>query len=204
VKHTSSGLAGVSRETHDRLRSYVALLLEWNRTINLISRKDEPEVWTRHIEDSLALLPLLPPDFSHAIDLGSGGGLPGLVLCIASGRPFTLIESDQRKAAFLREAARATQAPATVLALRIEAARPPPAPLITARALAPLPALLDLATPLLTPGGVCVFPKGRNVQDELTQAARQWHMRIQQTVSPTDPSATILRLSEIRRVGPQP
>ena len=204
MKQTVPGLAGVSRETHDRLQAYVTLLLQWNRTINLISRKDEPEVWNRHIEDSLALLPLLPPDFSHAIDLGSGGGLPGLVLCIATGRPFTLIESDQRKSAFLREATRTTQAPATVLAFRIEAAKPPTAPLITARALAPLPALLDLAIPLLAPGGVCVFPKGRNVQDELTQAARQWHMRIQQTVSPTDPTATILRLSEIRRVGPQP
>ena len=204
MKHGLALPEDVSRETVDRLEAYVALLLQWNQTINLISRKDEPEIWTRHIRDSLALLPLLPPEFPHAIDLGSGGGLPGLVLCIVTGRPFTLIESDQRKAAFLREAARRTKAPARILAVRIEAAKAPPAPLITARALAPLPALLDLSARLLAPGGICVFPKGRTVQDELTQAARQWHMRIQQTVSPTDPTATILRLSEIRRVGPQP
>ena len=89
------------------LERYVELLLQWNRTINLISRKDEAVVWNRHIADSLALMPLLPPDFTHAVDLGSGGGLPGIVLAICTGKPFHLVESDQRKCAFLREAARA-------------------------------------------------------------------------------------------------
>nr|WP_283949520.1 16S rRNA (guanine(527)-N(7))-methyltransferase RsmG [Limobrevibacterium gyesilva] len=177
------------------------MLLRWNRTINLISRKDEGVVWDRHIADALALLPLLPPDFSHAIDLGSGGGLPGLVLAIASGRPFHLVESDQRKAAFLREAVRAADAPATVHASRIEMVRLPPAPVVTARALAPLATLLDLAAPLLAPGGFCLFPKGRSASDELTQAAAQWHMHVDRMASPTDPAASILRISEISRVG---
>ena len=194
----------VSRETCDRLRAYADLLLRWNRTINLISRADERQLWSRHIDDALDLLPLLPSEFSHAIDLGSGGGLPGLVLAIATGRPFHLVESDQRKSVFLREAARVTSAPVTVHAQRIEALRLPPAPLITARALAPLAKLLEWAAPLLAPGGTCVFPKGRNADDELTAAASQWHMRVQKTQSRTDPTACVLSISEIARVGPAP
>jgi 16S rRNA (guanine527-N7)-methyltransferase len=188
----------------ERLRNYIDLLLRWNRTINLIARGDEPNVWDRHIADCLALLPLLPPDFARAIDLGSGAGLPGLVLAIATVRPFDLVEADRRKAAFLREAARATGAPATIHAARIETISLPPAPLITARAVAPLPTLLQWATRFLAPGGVCVFPKGRTAATELTAAAAQWHMHVDRFPSPTDPQATILRISEINRVGHEP
>jgi 16S rRNA (guanine527-N7)-methyltransferase len=194
----------VSRETSERLKIYADLLLRWNHTINLVSKADEGHLKTRHIDDSLALLPLLPPGISHAIDLGSGGGLPGLVLAIASGHRFHLIEADQRKAAFLREAIRATEAPATVHAQRIEATLLPPAKVITARAVAPLVRLLGWAAPLLAPGGVCIFPKGRTSQDELTAAAAQWHMRVHTTPSRTDPTASILSISEISRVGTAP
>lgn len=193
-------LPAVSRETATRLDQFVALVLAWNRTINLIGRQDEAQIRARHLDDSLALLPHLPDGFARAIDLGSGGGFPGLVLAIATGRPFDLVESDQRKAAFLREAARLTQAPATVHAARIESLRLAPAPLITARALAPLSALLGWAAPLLAPGGVCVFPKGRSAEQELTQAREQWHMRVEQWSNPLAPDARILRLSEISRV----
>ena len=177
------------------------MLLLWNRKINLISRGDEAAIWERHIADSLALVPLLPPEFSHAIDIGSGGGFPGLILSIATGRPFHLVEVDQRKAAFLREAARATEAPAIVHATRIEAVRIPPAALITARAAAPLPILLRWSTRLLAPGGVCIFPKGRSAEVELTAASNEWNMRVERFNSPTDSSATILRISEITRVA---
>lgn len=190
----------VSRETAERLDQFVALVLAWNRTINLIGKQDAAQIRARHLDDSLALLPHLPEGFARAIDLGSGGGFPGLVLAIATGRPFDLVESDQRKAAFLREAARVTNAPATVHAARIEAVRLAPAPLVTARALAPLATLLDWATPLLAPGGVCVFPKGRTAEQELTQAREQWHMRVEQWSNPLAPDARILRLSEISRV----
>lgn len=152
------------------------------------------------MRDSLNLLPHLPTHFTHATDLGSGGGFPGLVLAIATGRPFALVEADQRKAAFLREAARVTDAPVTIHAVRAETVKLPPAPLITARALAPLPVLLTWAAPLLLPSGSCVFPKGRTAEEELTAAQTQWHMRIEQWPSPLDPSARILRLSEISRV----
>ena len=192
----------VSRETAERLAAFVELLFRWNERINLISRADLASVWSRHIEDALQLVPLLPRA-DRAIDLGSGGGFPGLVLSIATGMHFDLVEADQRKAAFLREAIRGSRANATVHAVRAEAARIAPAPLITARAMASLPTLLALAAPLLRPDGVCVFPKGRMRANELTEAGREWHMRIERFPSRTEPAATILRISEIRRVGPE-
>ncbi len=181
----------------DRLGNYVELLLHWQRTINLISSRDVEAVWTRHIADSLQLAALIPAGTDRAIDLGSGAGFPGLALAIATGIPFDLIEADHRKAAFLREAGRLTSAPVTVHTTRIEAATLPPACLITARAVAPLDTLLRWATPLLVAGGTCLFPKGRGVEDELTAAAAQWHMRILSMPSRTDPLATILCISEI-------
>ena len=197
MKHAPAEVEGVSRETRERLTAYVDLLLRWQRTINLISPRDIEQVWTRHIADSLQLAPLILPRTDRAIDLGSGAGLPGLVLAITTGLPFDLIEADHRKAAFLREAARLTGAAATVHATRIESAAVAPAKLVTARALAPLATLLGWASPLLAPGGICLFPKGRGAEDELTGAAAQWQMQIQRTPSRTDPSATILRISEI-------
>jgi 16S rRNA (guanine527-N7)-methyltransferase len=193
-------LEAVSRETTERLTVYVDLLLRWNRTINLISRRDETFVWERHVADAVGLAPYLPDGADTAIDLGSGAGLPGLVLAIVTGRHFHLVEADQRKSAFLREAIRATAATASVHAVRIEALHLAPVPVVTARALAPLDVLLGWAVPFLAPGGVCVFPKGRGVEAELTRAASQWHMRVERAPSATDPTATILRLSEIRRV----
>ena len=157
-------------DTEDRLRAYADLLATWTRRINLVAPADIPHIRSRHIEDSLRLVPLIPPSATHAIDLGSGAGLPGLVLAIATGLPFHLVESDRRKAAFLREAARITQAPATIHNTRIEALDLPPAPLLTARALAPLPALLALATPHLAPGGTMLFPKGARAAEEIAAA----------------------------------
>jgi 16S rRNA (guanine527-N7)-methyltransferase len=191
---------GVSRETYSALNAFAALLLRWNRTVNLISRRDEPDLWPRHISDSLQLVPLIPPGTQRGIDLGSGAGFPGLVLSIATRIPFDLIEADLRKAAFLRESARTTGAPATVHPVRAEAATVPPAPLVTARALAPLPDLLSLAAPFLASGGTCLFLKGANASSELTAAAAEWHMRVERVPSQTAPDACILRISDIARV----
>jgi 16S rRNA (guanine527-N7)-methyltransferase len=204
VKHQPSEIDAVSRETRQRLTAYVELLLHWQRTINLISQRDAAQVWARHIADSLQLAPLIPPGTDRGIDLGSGAGLPGIVLAIATGIHFDLVEADHRKAAFLREAVRLTAAPAIVHAMRIEATAIPPARLITARALAPLDTLLRLASRLLAPGGVCLFPKGHGVDDELTATAARWHMHVHRTPSRTDPSATILRISEIGSVQSKP
>ena len=199
-----SNLDSVSRETRARLEAFAALLLRWNGTVNLIARQDEPELWPRHIADSFQLAPLIPPGTSHGIDLGTGGGFPGLVLAIATNIPFDLIESDHRKAAFLREAGRTIQAPIRVHAVRAEAARVEPAPLITSRALASLPRLLDLAQPLLAPNGICLFLKGAAVESELTAAATEWHMRVKRVPSHTAQDACILRISDIARVHDNP
>jgi 16S rRNA (guanine527-N7)-methyltransferase len=183
-----------------RLERFTALLQRWNSRINLVAPRDLPNLWTRHIEDSLQLAPLIPTG-AAITDLGSGAGFPGLILAIATNSPVTLIESDTRKASFLREAARETGAQATVVNTRIEAATVPQAPIITARALAPLPQLLDWAVPHLQPDGFCLFLKGRKADDELTDAAAKWHMTIARTPSRTDPDGVILALSHIRRIG---
>ena len=183
-----------------RLRLLVALVERWSPKINLVSRYDLPLLWERHVEDSLALAPLIPPGTAAAIDLGSGAGFPGLVLAIATGISFTLIESDARKAAFLQEAARLTAAPAAVVNARIETAGTTPAPLVTARALAPLARLIGLALPHLAPGGVCLFPKGQDAEAELTAARRVWQMEVERFAG-TGPQASILKVSNIRHVG---
>ncbi len=184
-----------------RLDIFAAMLLRWNATVNLVAAGDLPDLRRRHVDDSAQLAPLLPPGARRGIDLGSGAGFPGLVLAIVTGLTFDLIESDHRKAAFLREAARATGAPVVVHARRVEAADIPPAAVVTARALARLPRLLELAAPKLAAGGVCLFMKGAGATAELTQAAREWHMRVEQFPSRTDSSASILRISEIARVA---
>ncbi len=193
-----------SPEVVARLKTFATLLATWNRRINLVSRGDLARLWERHIADSLQLVPLMPENLPGAVDLGSGAGFPGLVLAIATGVPFSLIEADHRKAAFLIEAARLTNAPVSVQTVRIEKIRLSPARLVTARALAPLPDLLALADPFLAPGGVALFPKGESAGNELTAAAAEWHMRIERFSSRTDPTASILRISEIRRVRASP
>jgi 16S rRNA (guanine(527)-N(7))-methyltransferase RsmG len=176
--------------------------MAWTGRINLIGPATEAEAWKRHVLDSWQLLPLLP-ERGPLADLGSGGGLPGLVLAIGRPAETHLVESDRRKAAFLIEASRALNLPhVRVHAGRIEAAALPPVHALTARALAPLPALLPHAWRLLGPGGVAVFPKGRAAAAELTAAAPDWFMRVERFASRTDPEAAILRLSEIRPARP--
>jgi 16S rRNA (guanine527-N7)-methyltransferase len=199
VKHREADFT-VSRETLGRLQLYIALLARWNNRINLVSRADEPSVMNRHVADSLQLIELIPPRTSRGIDLGSGGGFPGLVLAIATDTPFDLIESDNRKAAFLHEAIRITAAPAVVHSVRAEKAELAPAMLITARAFAPVARILEWSHHLLAPGGTLLLPKGVTADEELTEARRKWHMRVEKFASQTGPGATILRLSEVARV----
>jgi 16S rRNA (guanine(527)-N(7))-methyltransferase RsmG len=191
----------VSRETEQKLRAYQALLLTWNRRINLIGRQDEATFWQRHVLDCVQVAGLLPSTGDLA-DLGSGGGLPGLVIAIMRPAPIHLVESDKRKAAFLMEASRSLGlANVAVHSQRIEEAELPPLTGLTARALAALPVLLSYAARLLTPEGVAVFQKGRTAEAELTDAASHWLMRVERFPSRTDPEATLLRLSEIRPAG---
>lgn len=189
----------VSRETQERLEVFVALLEKWNPRINLVSSRDIASVWERHVVDSLQLAPLVAGQ-ERFIDMGSGGGFPGVIVAIATGVPGTLIESDQRKAAFLREAARVTQAPIKVLAERIEQVDLAPAPVVTARALASLSKLLDWTAPLLEKQGKAFFLKGQQADEELTEARRNWHMNVRIHRSITSHDGVILEVSNLERV----
>jgi 16S rRNA (guanine527-N7)-methyltransferase len=193
----------VSRETIAALETYAGLLRKWQKAINLVSGATLDDVWNRHFLDSAQLLPLLPAGDDHLTDLGSGAGFPGLVLALVSGRAVSLVESDQRKAAFLGEVARATGCAGRVQihAARVEALQPWTAPVITARALADLTQLLDWASPFLSTASVCIFPKGAKAEEELTAALRVWKMTVERVRSVTDPTGLILRLTHLERRG---
>jgi 16S rRNA (guanine527-N7)-methyltransferase len=193
----------VSRETMTALETYAGLLRKWQKAINLVSAATLDDLWRRHFLDSAQILPLLPTGLGQIVDLGSGAGFPGLVLALLSGRPTQLVESDQRKAAFLGEVARATGCAGRVQvhAARVEALKPWAASAITARALADLGQLLDWAAPFVTADTVCIFPKGAKAEDELTAALRHWKMTVERRRSVTDPTGLILRLSHLERQG---
>jgi 16S rRNA (guanine527-N7)-methyltransferase len=193
----------VSRESFGRLHIYVRLLLAWQKKVNLIGPSTEPEIWTRHIADSLQLLALLPDNTNAIADLGSGAGLPGLVLAISGNISGHLIESQGKKAAFLREAIRHTEAPAQVHQKRIEAIAPSALEVqaITARALAPVNKLLELSAPFIAGGAIGLFHKGQDVDAELTEAAKYWTIRARKIPSLVDPRGVILEVEEAVRVG---
>ena len=190
----------VSRETLEMLEAYAELLKAWNPKINLVSPKTLDELWTRHFLDSAQLLSFAQ-DAKHWVDLGSGGGFPGAVVAIMGGpeTQVTLIESDQRKAAFLRAVARETVG-FKVIASRIEEAPPQNADVVSARALAPLSQLLPYVARHLAPGGRAILPKGRKAQDEIREALEHWRFDCETYPSKTDPDAVILTLGEIKRV----
>ena len=188
--------SGVSRETRARLEAYLALLRKWNRRINLVSRASLEDVWRRHVLDSSQLMAYLPPPPAGRprvlLDLGSGAGLPGLVLAILGAGEVHLVEADGRKAAFLREAARLAEAEVEIHACRIEAVKPFPADVVTARALAPLPRLLALAAPFLAPQGRGLFLKGAQAEAELAAARKDWDFSMESHPSCTYGSGHIL------------
>jgi len=198
-------LTPVSRETEARLDRFVEFLLPWTQRTNLISRSTIPSIWTRHIADSLQLL-ALAPDAKCWIDLGSGAGFPGLVIACAmadiEGATVHLVESTGKKAAFLREAASHIQVPAVVHAVRIEdfvknsTVRPD---VVCARALAPLDELLKLAHPLLRSGAQGLFPKGQDVEVELTKASKYWNIDAELVPSQTSPQGRIVAVRRLRQ-----
>lgn len=187
------------------LQRYVDLVLRWNPRINLISRASVADIWARHILDSAQVYLKVPDAAQSWVDLGSGGGFPGIVVAILAaqrkpGMKVTLVESDQRKAVFLREAARELGLSCTVLAKRIEDLTELQADIVSARALASLTKLLDYSAPLLAPGGVCVFSKGANRDQEIAEALRSWTFKVTETPSLTDPSAAILYITDLHHV----
>lgn len=190
----------VSRETLERLKAYADLLVKWNAKINLVSPDSIPSLWHRHIADSAQLFRFLPQNTPNLLDVGSGAGFPGLVLAIMGVPNVHLVEVDQRKVAFMREAARVAGVQVTFHAARIESIPAFQVQVVTARALAALERLLDWTEPFRRPDTLCLFLKGQTVEAELTEAHKQWTMAVDRQQSLTDPTGTILSLREVRRV----
>lgn len=197
----------VSRETLDSLEIYVDLLLKWTRKINLISASTAEDIWLRHILDSAQFACAAPARFTSWADLGSGAGLPGLVVaaCIRETHPdasVTLIEKDTRKAMFLHEASREMSVPVQIIQHRIK----PEGrgdfgfgtfDVVSARALACLDELLGLAAPLISSKGTCLFAKGYRVDNEIDIARRRWNMLISRIPSVTNHGSVLLRIEEL-------
>lgn len=199
---TIAGL-GVSRESLERIEAFLDLLFEWQRKTNLVSPASLPVVWTRHVIDSLQLLAYLDGPHGAIADLGSGGGFPGVILAIASGRPVDLYESSQKKAAFLSEALRVSRATGGVRVGRLEDVAAPAKgqyAYVTARALAPLPELLSLAAPFISGGATGLFLKGKDLDLELTESAKSWRIKADKHRSLTDSEAVLLVVKEASRV----
>ena len=198
-------LTPVSRETEERLDRYVDLLLEWQAKTNLVAPSTLPNLWTRHIADSLQLLTIAPSARVWA-DLGSGGGFPGVVLACAlaemPGAVIHLVERNAKKAAFLREALRVTGAPGKVHLADIGDSVDRitgPVDCVTARALAPLHQLIGFAAPLVRQGAKALFLKGQDVEAELTEATRYWNIKPRLHSSRTGGQGWIVELDQIER-----
>jgi 16S rRNA (guanine527-N7)-methyltransferase len=192
----------VSRETFEKLELLERELRRWQAIKNLVGPATLTQIWDRHMIDSLQLLDLAPQARTW-LDLGSGAGFPGLVLAIAGaerGLKVHLVESNSRKCAFLRHIARVTGSAATVHEARLEAVIPEfvgKADVVSARALAALPQLLDWTAPVLKAGTIALFPKGRDVEIELTEARKKWTFEAEILPSLTDSEARILRITSI-------
>lgn len=198
-----NNLVHVSRETDSSLRRYHDLLVEWQGMMNLVSRNSLPHAWERHFEDSLQLLPLLPAGPAVLADLGSGAGFPGMVIAIA--RPdikVHMVESTGKKCRFLETVSRETDIPVFVHNERIESvAGTFKADIVTARALANLPALLDYAAPWVkaNPAVSLIFMKGAQADAEVSEARKHWAFDLKEIPSRTEENAKILVLTNVRR-----
>lgn len=196
----------VSRETFERLKILVARVEEWQKKTNLVAPSTLDDIWSRHIADSLQCIKL-KPDARHWVDIGSGGGFPGLVIaavmadCEAS--TVDLIESIQKKCAFLRQVSRQMQASAKVHCDRIEnintkIAQPE---IVTARALAALPLLLELASPWMLKGATALFHKGREFEAELADCDGLWSFDLINHESVISSDSVILEISNLKKTN---
>ena len=194
----------VSRETTERLNIYAALLEKWNPAINLVSPSTLSSLWTRHFQDSAQIFRLSQPSVATWCDMGTGGGFPGLIVAILAqeadpDRNTICIESDLRKATFLRTVVRETGANATIISKRIEAVAPLEADVVSARALASLTNLLGFADQHLKAGGIAIFLKGENYSAEVEEALEKWRFELDTYPSNTNPNAVVLKIGDLRR-----
>tara|TARA_B100000686_G_scaffold326353_1_gene384099 strand:+ start:68 stop:682 length:615 start_codon:yes stop_codon:yes gene_type:complete len=188
---------GVSRETSEQLEAYVATLLDWQTRMNLIGPGTVEEVWHRHILDCAQLARFIPPGTRRLVDLGSGAGLPGLVLAILGVPGVELVESDQKKAAFLNAAAGAAGVTPVIHTARIESVPVSYADVVTARALAPLERLVPMVSRFMGEGSVAILPKGSSVDDELKAVAHHWHLWYTRHTSMTDSRGCLLVIDRV-------
>lgn len=195
---------GVSRESYDRLLVLEKLLITWQTHINLVANSTLPDLWNRHIIDSLQLLPLIPKSTKAIADLGSGGGFPGLVLAATQNAEIHFYEANAKKTAFLQEALRHMKTKGHVHRQRLEPMQvtsgTKQVQLVTARAFAPLPLLLSLAYPFMRGGARALFHKGQECQTELNEAAKSWKIKYDTHPSVTDSHSVILEIKEIEHV----
>lgn len=204
-QHTPSDL-NVSRETFERLEVLAELLEKWNRRINLVSKQSIPHLWERHIKDSVQILACADiQSNSHWVDIGSGGGFPGLVIAaalpeLAEGAKITMIESDIRKCSFLRSALREMGVTGHVICQRIESTEPQNADILSARALSDLTNLLGFADHHLSKDGQALFPKGVNWKKEVLEAEESWSFTHEAIKSKTQEGAVILKIGDITHV----
>lgn len=209
-RKSALSMFALAPQTTARLDRFVAVLLGWQRHTNLIAPSTLASLWTRHVADSLQVVNLIKRRHDRGpviVDVGSGGGFPGVVVACAladvPGTEVHLVESIQKKAAFLREAVQETGAPGIVHATRLEQVAPTlvkkPVDYVTARAVAPLPDLLELIAPLLKTGATAVLMKGRDLDEELTESSERWHIEGETVPSRTDAAARILVVHRLRR-----
>lgn len=201
---TLAPIVDVSRETIERLLAFQALVLKWTRRINLVSRNSTDHIWHRHIADSAQLFPLAGDDWLQWVDLGSGGGFPGVIIAILAveKKPQSmihLVESDERKCVFLDTATRELDLPVTVHQRRIELIEQLSADIVSARALAPVSDLLEMAEPFTARHTRLLFLKGAGLDSELTRAEQRWHIEAEKIPSLTDPCARILSVRHFRK-----
>lgn len=204
-KARALALNPVSRETLARLETFVDVLMLGTERQNLIGPSTIPTIWTRHVADSLQLLDLAP-DAKVWVDFGAGAGFPGIPIACAlagqDGAAVHLVESVGKKANFLREAVQATGVPAAVHQVRAEnfaAGHGDSVDVVTARALAPLKVLCDLAFPLIQRGAIGLFPKGQDVDAELTEATKYWNIEATKAPSKTSPDGSIVIVTGLTR-----
>lgn len=190
----------VSRETLSRLTKFVDLLLKWQRSINLIGPGTVDDVWRRHVLDCGQLVRFLPDRRARVLDIGTGAGLPGMVLGILGVPNIQMIESDAKKCVFLREAARITETPVKIIEARAESALCEPADVVTARAVAPLARLLQLTEQYIKTNTICFFFKGKDFKNELTDIKNNWNMQFETHPSLTQHDGVILQLESVTRV----
>jgi 16S rRNA (guanine527-N7)-methyltransferase len=200
---TIAGLS-VSRETFAALEQLEQLVRRWTTAVNLISKATLADLWQRHIVDSAQLFAFCPRGARSWLDIGSGGGFPGLVIAVLAREKLpdlrvTLVESDQRKATFLRQAAQALGLDVTVRSERAEAIEPASADVLSARALAALTDLLPYAAKHLKPAGVALFPKGARFAEEIADARKAWAFDVDVHTSLSDSAAAILEIRNIHR-----